>query len=143
GNSTGSFPTTGCGRLRQMTPSMNHGADHHSNREFDIVVFGATSFVGSLTAKYLVRTHPELSLAVAGRNEAKLRDEVERLDLSLAILVADASDLDALQQPAARSRVLISTVGPYTYFGKKVVEACVDSGTHYVDLCGEALFIRR
>ena len=126
-----------------MTPSMNHGADHHSSREFDIVVFGATSFVGSLTAEYLVRTHPELSLALAGRSEAKLRNEVAQFDVSIPIIVADASDLDALQQLAARTRVLISTVGPYTYFGEKVVEACVDNGTHYVDLCGEALFIRR
>lgn len=117
---------------------------HPSNaREFDIIVFGATSFVGKLTAQYLVDTHPELAIAVAGRNESKLQELAHTSGIKLPILVADASRIDELRELTARAKVLISTVGPYTYFGDKVVEACVNNGTHYVDLCGEALFIRR
>ena len=117
---------------------------HPSNaREFDIIVFGATSFVGKLTAQYLVDTHPELAIAVAGRNESKLQELAHTSGIKLPILVADASRIDELRELTARAKVLISTVGPYTYFGDKVVEACANNGTHYVDLCGEALFIRR
>lgn len=115
----------------------------NNTREFDIVVFGATSFVGKLTAQYLVDTHPELAIAVAGRNESKLQELAHTSSIELPILVADASRIDELRELTARTKVLISTVGPYTYFGDKVVEACVNNGTHYVDLCGEALFIRR
>ena len=112
-------------------------------REFDIIVFGATSFVGKLTTQYLVDNHPDLTIAVAGRNESKLRELTSSTGIALPILVADAADIDEMNGLAARTTVLITTVGPYTYYGDKVVEACVEHGTHYVDLCGEALFIRR
>ena len=122
-----------------------------SQREFDIIVFGATSFVGKLTAQYLAKTHPELAIAVAGRNKAKLSALSSELHAELTteqgvefpVVLADAADLDTMRSLAARTKVLISTVGPYTHYGDKVVEACVKEGTHYVDLCGEALFIRR
>lgn len=123
---------------------MNHSTSNNS-REFDVVLFGATSFVGKLTVDYLVRHHPRLKLAVAGRSESKLHQVVGSLSTAapVPIIVADAADLPALNALAGRTRVVISTVGPYTHYGDKVVEACVMHGTHYVDLCGEALFIRR
>ena len=123
---------------------MNHSTSNNA-REFDVVLFGATSFVGKLTVDYLVRHHPQLKLAVAGRSESKLHQVVGSLSTAapVPIIVADAADLPALNALAERTRVLISTVGPYTHYGDKVVEACVMHGTHYVDLCGEALFIRR
>src|SRR5690625_5899420 len=72
---------------------------HLSNaREFDINVFGATSFVGKLTAQYLVDTHPELAIAVAGRNESKLQELAHTSGIKLPILVADASRIDELRE---------------------------------------------
>ncbi|WP_300917672.1 saccharopine dehydrogenase NADP-binding domain-containing protein [Corynebacterium stationis] len=76
---------------------------HPSNaREFDIIVFGATSFVGKLTAQYLVDTHPELAIAVAGRNESKLQELAHTSGIKLPILVADASRIDELRELTAR-----------------------------------------
>ena len=109
------------------------------DREFDIVLFGATSFVGATTARYLVDCHPELKIAVAGRNA----DKLAALDLGVETIVADAQDAAAIDALVQRTAVLISTVGPYTRYGDEVVRACAQYGTHYVDLCGEALFIRR
>lgn len=126
-----------------MTQPSNQETPTDHVREFDIIVFGATSFVGQLTAQYLAENHPELAIAVAGRNESKLHELVSSTEISLPILVADAANIDEMHELASHTTVLISTVGPYTYYGDKVVEACVEHGTHYVDLCGEALFIRR
>lgn len=108
-------------------------------REFDIILFGATSFVGKLTAAYLAREHSDLRIAIAGRNWGKL----QQLRLPFTPLLADAASKTQLAELAQRTKVIISTVGPYTRYGDFLVDACAEHGTHYVDLCGEALFIRR
>ncbi|MDY3126521.1 MAG: saccharopine dehydrogenase NADP-binding domain-containing protein [Corynebacterium sp.] len=107
--------------------------------KYDIVIFGATSFVGKLAAEYLLSNHAKYNIALAGRDEEKLR----ALEFDAPLIVADATDVSAVRAMVDSAKVVISTVGPYTYYGDHVVEACAKSGTHYVDLCGEALFIRR
>ena len=118
---------------------------------FDIVVFGATGFTGRLVAEYLARKmkHQPLRWAIAGRNIAKLEDVKKGLlamDPACAgveIIVASVDDPDSLARMAARTRVLITTVGPYATFGEPVVSACVSEGASYVDLTGEPEFVRR
>ena len=123
------------------------------SRQFDIVVYGATGFTGQLILEYLIGSAtktPGLRVAAAGRNKKKLQETVGKTvaDLKLTsevvvpVLVADSSDLQALQAVAAQTRVLISAVGPYIKYGRKVVDACVSQGTDYVDLTGEPFFIR-
>lgn len=120
-------------------------------REFDIVLFGATGFTGQLTANHLVRHHLEggLKLALAGRDEKKLqrvRADVTKtnpLAASLPILVCDAHDEAALMKVASRTKVVLTTVGPYAKHGEKLVGACAKNGTHYADLTGEVTFMRR
>lgn len=109
------------------------------NREFDIIVFGATSFAGQRVASYLAKHHGDLKIALAGRNWAKL----QQLRLPFPIIKADASVHTDIHKIAQSSKIIISTVGPYTRYGDLLVDACAIHGTHYVDLCGEALFIRR
>ncbi|MGI5222744.1 saccharopine dehydrogenase family protein [Nocardia sp. CA-290969] len=113
-------------------------------REFDLVVFGATGYVGKLTAQYLLGAAPaEARIALAGRSERKLaavRDEIGAHDWSL--VVADSTDQDSLDALAARTTAVITTVGPYLRYGMPMVAACAKSGTHYADLTGEPLFIR-
>lgn len=120
-------------------------------REFDIVLFGATGFTGQLTADHLVRHHLQngLKLALAGRDEKKLervRADVAKtnpLAASLPILVCDAHDEAALMKVASRTTVVLTTVGPYAKHGEKLVGACAKHGTHYADLTGEVTFMRR
>jgi len=115
-------------------------------RELDIVVFGATGFVGKLTAEYLAQHAPEgVSVGLAGRSEEKLgrvRSELGDRAADWPLITADSSDLASVKALAERCRVVATTVGPYAKYGLPLVEACADAGTDYVDLTGEVLFIR-
>lgn len=116
----------------------------NSDRPYDIVLFGATGFVGALTAEYLAAHAPEgLRWAIAGRSEERLRELRERLPsgASVGVLRADAADPDSLRDLARQARVLATTVGPYAAVGEELVAACADSGTDYLDLCGEPEFV--
>jgi short subunit dehydrogenase-like uncharacterized protein len=118
-----------------------------AEREFDVVVYGATGFTGRLVAEYLVtRSAGEDAprWAMAGRSRAKLEEVRSSINAAsdLPLIVADAADSAALRAMAERSRVVISTVGPYQLYGSPLVEACVATGTGYVDLCGEPAWMR-
>ncbi len=119
-----------------------------AEREFDVVVWGATGFTGALVAEYLLSQYGvggDVSWAIAGRNERKLDELRESLGdsaTSLPGILADSFDDDALASMASRTRVVITTVGPYAKYGSPLVSACVAHGTHYCDLAGEAQWIR-
>ncbi len=112
------------------------------NREFDVVVYGATGFTGRLVAEYLNNQYGvggDVKWAMAGRSEDKLkavRDEMG-IPADVPFVVADASDPASLKAMAERASVVLTTVGPYQLYGSDVVAACVAAGTDYVDLCGE------
>ncbi|MBJ9681165.1 MULTISPECIES: saccharopine dehydrogenase family protein [Burkholderia] len=117
---------------------------------YDLVVFGATSFVGQILtrhlAEHLASGADTLRWAIAGRSEAKLvqlRDSLGDAARTLPILVADASDDVQLQTLCAQTRVVVSTVGPYALYGEPLVRACAQSGTDYCDLTGETQWIKR
>ena len=120
-----------------------------AHKEFDIVVYGATGFTGSLVAEYLLERYGcdrELRWAVAGRSQAKLdalKTQLGEGAASLDIVVADSADRAALTEMANRTRVVITTVGPYALYGSALVAACVEAGTDYCDLAGEVQWIRR
>ncbi len=118
----------------------------NADRELDIVLFGATSFVGRLCAEYLARAAPrELRIGLAGRSRERLRDLQGSLGAVAAdwpLLVADTNDRRSVRALAEATRVLATTVGPYRRYGLPVVEACAAAGTHYADLTGEVLFMR-
>nr|WP_202462677.1 saccharopine dehydrogenase NADP-binding domain-containing protein [Streptomyces sp. SID8374] len=116
----------------------------------DVVLFGATGFVGVLTAEYLAAHAPEgLRWGLAGRSRTKLERLRERLTAieprcaGLPLLETDADDEDALRELATSTRVVATTVGPYILYGEKLVAACAEAGTDYLDLTGEAEFIDR
>src|SRR4051794_18940574 len=115
-------------------------------RDLDIVLFGATGFVGVLTAAHLAEQAPDgARIALAGRSGTKLqrtRDEIGGRALDWELVEVDATDAAGLRALAARTTVLASTVGPYAAYGKEVVRACAEEGTHYADLTGEVLFVR-
>jgi short subunit dehydrogenase-like uncharacterized protein len=119
-------------------------------REFDIVVFGATGFTGELTAAYLAEHAPaSCRWALAGRSANKLEDVRSRLAAinpscaDLPLLQADVEDIASITAVAERTKVVITTVGPYLQFGEPLVAACAAAGTDYVDLTGEPEFVDR
>jgi short subunit dehydrogenase-like uncharacterized protein len=119
------------------------------SREFDIIVFGATGFTGGLTAEYLAaHAPPELRWAIAGRSQQKLDALKARLSAqhdrcrALGTVVASVDDDASLQAMAARTRVLLTTVGPFIDYGEAVVRACVEQKTDYIDSTGEPNFVQ-
>lgn len=117
-----------------------------SPREFDLVVFGATGFTGRLVAEYLQLSGAAgARWAIAGRSLDKLAQVRDALHLppAVALLQADAGDAAALKALVARTRCVITTVGPYQLYGDPLATACAEGGTDYVDLCGEPLWMAR
>ena len=116
-------------------------------RPYDIVLFGATGFVGTLTAEYLAAHAPDgLRWAVAGRSRDRLESLRERLAglgkaAEVGVLEADVSDPASVRALAGHARVLATTVGPYLTYGEELVAACADAGTDYLDLSGESEFV--
>ena len=116
-----------------------------AQREFDIVLYGATGFAGKLTAQYLAKAGGDARIALAGRSQDKLlavRETLGDKAQSWPVLTADASEPSTLNAMAARTQVVVTTVGPYLKYGLPLVAACAAAGTDYADLTGEAIFIR-
>ena len=116
-------------------------------RDFDVVLYGASGFTGKQTAEYFARNAPPggLRWAIAGRNLSKLeavRGSLGPLGESIEILVAEAHDQPAIDAIVARTRVLLTTAGPYALYGTQIVDACVRHRTHYVDITGETTWVR-
>ncbi|WP_109004212.1 saccharopine dehydrogenase family protein [Streptomyces rishiriensis] len=113
-----------------------------SDRPYDIVLFGATGFVGTLTAEYLAAHAPaDVRWAIAGRDGTRLRRLRERLGVDVGVLSADVSDPASLRALAEHARVVATTVGPYVRYGEELVAACADTGADYLDLTGEPEFV--
>ena len=117
--------------------------------QYDLIVFGATSFVGKLVCQYLldcIGIQEDVRWAAAGRSRAKL-DKLA-IDLgsratNLPLLTADATDESSLRALCERAQVIVSTVGPYALYGEPLIKVCVKTGTDYCDLTGEVQWIRR
>lgn len=111
--------------------------------EFDIIVYGASGFTGRLVAEYLHQQGIK-GWAMAGRDAAKLSEVRDLIGAprDTPLVVADASDPSSVAAMCQRARVIVTTVGPYQLYGSELVKACAETGTDYVDLCGEPAWMR-
>ena len=121
-------------------------AERLAGRDLDVVVFGATGFVGRLVAGYLAEhAPPEARIGLAGRSLERLsavRDALGPVAAGWPLLVADTGDAGSIEAMVTATRVVATTVGPYARYGIGLVEACARAGTDYADLTGEVLFVR-
>ncbi|VUD64692.1 Putative trans-acting enoyl reductase [Thalassocella blandensis] len=113
-----------------------------SQPPFDIVVFGASSFVGQILVRYLAKTYGDdqtkLRWAIAGRNINKLDDTKKAAKAeAIPVLIADAKNESQIRTLCDQTRVVVSTVGPYALYGETLLKTCCESGTDYCDLTGE------
>ena len=116
------------------------------SKEFDIIIWGATGFTGRLVAEYIFKNYSseKLNWAIAGRDKKKLinvRDKIA--DENIPIIIADSFDEVSLTKMTQRTKVICSTVGPYSKYGSLLVKSCIKTNTHYCDLAGEAQWIRK
>jgi short subunit dehydrogenase-like uncharacterized protein len=118
-----------------------------TERDYEVVVYGATGFTGRLVAQYLLKTYGtdgELRWAMAGRSQAKLEQVAAELGATaVPLLTADSEDESSLAALVQSTRVLCTTVGPYALYGSELVAACAQHGTHYCDLTGEVQWMQK
>jgi len=117
------------------------------NKEFDIIVWGASGFTGKLVAEYLFKKYGQankVKWAIAGRNQSKLEKiRAEVADDSIPIIIADSHDQKSLKEMVQQTKVICTTVGPYAKYGSELVAACVTHKTDYCDLTGEVQWMRK
>ena len=113
------------------------------NKKFDIIVYGATGFTGSLCVKYLKENYSGLRWAVAGRNKEKLSLLCQETGVDSQVFVAEANDSSALDSITKKTKVVLSTAGPFHRYGSKMVASCVKNSTHYVDITGENFWVKQ
>src|ERR1700686_165918 len=119
-----------------------------SSSKFDIVVYGATGFTGQLVAEYLAAHYTGQGAprwAMAGRSLEKLASVRDAIGApaDIALIRADASDGASLKAMVDQTKCVLSTVGPYQLYGSDLVAACAATGTDYLDLCGEPVWMRQ
>jgi short subunit dehydrogenase-like uncharacterized protein len=117
-----------------------------NTRKYDVILWGATGFTGKIVAQYLKDhySNGNLKWAIAGRNKEKLANLAQSfLPKKIDFLEADAKDLASLNTICSQTKVMCTTVGPYTLYGDHLVKACIESKTHYCDLTGEVLWMRK
>ena len=134
--------------LEAKLKTQKTGHDMSNQREFDVVVFGATGFTGKLVAEYFQTQYGKdssVKWAIAGRNEAKLNTVKAELGINdnVASIVVDSNDEARLDSLTKRTAVVLTTVGPYQLYGEKLLAACVNNGTGYTDLCGEPAWMHQ
>ncbi len=118
-----------------------------NSRAYDVVLYGATGFVGRQTVTYFAQ-HPDvkasgLRWALGGRSQGKLEAVRAACQAPQAgIVVAEAHDAQAMAALAKSTGVVLSTAGPFALYGSELVAACVKHGTHYVDITGETPWVR-
>ena len=137
-----------------ISKSTNSSGDNKKinseKRAYAVVLYGATSFVGQITAHYLAeflsankdKSGSEINWAIAGRDQEKLNELQSKLTSTVDIIIANSDDAASLDAMTEQTQVIISTVGPYLKYGEPLIKSCVDNGTDYVDLTGEAIFIK-
>ena len=120
-----------------------------ANYKYDLIIFGATSFVGVILTKYLfsqTSLKANFKWALAGRSQYKL----EQLQVSLGtttetlpFVIANSDDIASLRNLCNSTRLIVSTVGPYALYGENLVAICAETGTDYCDITGEVQWIKR
>ncbi|KAI1897848.1 hypothetical protein AGOR_G00087490 [Albula goreensis] len=126
-----------------------------SSRPYHIIVFGASGFTGQFVVEEVARTTAEgpagtLKWAIAGRSRPKLEKVLDQaagalskpeLKSEVEIIVADVGEEESLAAMCKQGVIVLNCVGPYRFYGEPVVKACVENGTHCIDICGEPQFL--
>ena len=114
-------------------------------KQFDIIIWGASSFTGKLVTEYLFNKFgsSKIKWAIAGRDLGKLKKVRSQVaDKNIPIFIADSFDKESLLKIVKKTKVICSTVGHYSLYGTKLVKLCIENYTNYCDITGEAHWIR-
>lgn len=140
---------TTCKSILRVRSQLSLSPPHRSiARKLDVVIFGATGFTGKYTILEGVKILAGLRWGVAGRSRPKLEATLAEIgqkagqDLSQTpIVLAELDNERSLVQMASECRVVVNCCGPYRLYGEPVLKACLEAGTHHVDVSGEPQFL--
>lgn len=108
-------------------------------RTFDIIVYGATGFTGKRVVAHLLSKHPELKVAISGRNKTKLEELAASFNLPTSNILV-AAESNEIKNALLQAKIVLACAGPYRHVGEIVVKAAIEARTDYLDLCGEPQF---
>ncbi|XP_075146887.1 saccharopine dehydrogenase-like oxidoreductase [Haematobia irritans] len=115
-----------------------------STEKLDAIIFGASGYTGQVAVEEAIKIFKDFKWGISGRNESKLKDVLEKVsqrtkqDLShIPIILADVDDQKSIENMAKKCKIVVNCCGPYDLYGEVVVKACIDAGTHHVDISGE------
>eukprot|EP01031_Cornospumella_fuschlensis_P027154 gene27154-32800_t len=136
---------------QELIKQISKKASDTTDRIYDVVVFGSTGFTGKMAAIYLAKRYSGTNVrwAIAGRRADALRairtelSQHNKACANLPIILADSFDDKSLSDMCSQTKVVITTAGPFSKYGTKLVRACVLNGTHYCDITGETDWVRR
>ena len=119
-----------------------------TEKNFDVVIYGATGYTGKLVVEYMVKNYlddNEVNWTIAGRSEEKLKSVKDAFGLADSIneIVVDSNDYESVQKMVSQSKCVLTTVGPYQLYGSNILRACAETGVDYVDLCGEPAWMHK
>jgi len=112
------------------------------NREFDLIIYGATGFTGKLAVEYIDNNYSDLKWAIAGRNSEKLNQISNSTKSKPPIFIARSDDGDSLSEVVKKTKVIASLAGPFSKYSNELVNQCYENNTNYVDITGENIWVR-
>ena len=111
-------------------------------RKYQIILYGASGFTGKLCAEYLQKNYNDFDWAIAGRNKKKLEDLKNFLNLDCDIFIAAGDDKESIDNFVSKTKVVLSTAGPFARYSNLIVKSCVENKTHYTDITGENHWVK-
>tara|TARA_A100000164_G_C21831163_1_gene735359 strand:- start:36 stop:1208 length:1173 start_codon:yes stop_codon:yes gene_type:complete len=111
-------------------------------RKYQIILYGASGFTGKLCAEYLQKNYNDLDWAIAGRNKNKLENLKNSLNLDCDIFIAAGDDKESIDNFVSKTKVVLSTAGPFARYSNLIVKSCVENKTHYTDITGENHWVK-
>lgn len=97
------------------------------------LLYGANGYTGDLIARYSRQYN--LQPVLAGRRKEVIEPLANKLDLPYRIF--DLNEEAALQSALKEIKAVIHAAGPFHYTAKQMAEACLKTGTHYIDINGD------
>jgi short subunit dehydrogenase-like uncharacterized protein len=97
------------------------------------LLYGSYGYTGNLIAELAVREG--FCPLLAGRDETRLREQAARLSLDFRVI--PLSDAAALDEALHQTGLVIHAAGPFVLTWRPMVEACLRTGAHYLDISGE------
>jgi hypothetical protein len=112
------------------------------SEKYPVIIYGASGYTGRLIAEFM--RDQQIPFIAAGRNKERVEESmklvpgIENAEYEVA---AVEHSVEALSELFSGATVVCNTVGPFDKFGDATVQACLNTGVHYLDTTGEQAWV--